>query len=76
MAGDFVENIRLLNVVEIFTTADKGGHRKGFVGQQTEKTAKRNQRGHGGGAPAGGCLQHAVDFAQLRNAVERQLQFG
>nr|GFC96154.1 hypothetical protein [Tanacetum cinerariifolium] len=41
---------------------------------QFEEGLEGNQRRHAGDLPAGGTVQHPIDFAQLRNPVVRQVQ--
>ncbi|MNO70328.1 hypothetical protein D3C76_612070 [compost metagenome] len=74
MAEDLVEDVRLLQVVQLFRGADEGGDRELLAGQQFEEGLEGNQRRHPGDAPAGGGLQHLVDFAQLRDAVVGQAE--
>ncbi|MNH21980.1 hypothetical protein D3C79_818190 [compost metagenome] len=74
VAEDLVENVRFLQVIELFFGANEGRHRKAFAGQQFEKGLEGDQCGYAGNLPTGGGAQHFVDFAQLRDTVVRQAQ--
>ncbi|MNH11440.1 hypothetical protein D3C79_709540 [compost metagenome] len=74
VAEDFVENIRFLQVVELFFGANESCYRKALAGQQFKKGLEGDQRRHAGDLPAGGGAQHFIDFTQLWDAVVRQAQ--
>ncbi|MDT4857994.1 hypothetical protein FQZ97_924400 [compost metagenome] len=74
MAEDLVEDVRFLQVVELFRGADEGGDRKALAGQQLEEGLEGDQRRHHGDAPAGGGLQHLVDLTELGDAVMGQAE--
>ena len=70
VAEDLVENIRLLQVIQFFTGANKRRHRKLLAGEQFEEGLEGDECGDAGDLPAGGLGQDFVDFAQLRNAIQ------
>ena len=74
VAEDLVKDIRLLQVVELITAPDKGGHRKLAVGQQGEEAIERDKRRHRRHRPAGRRLQDGVDLGQLGDALTGQPQ--
>ena len=74
MAKDLVKDVRFLQVIQFLRGADEGGDREALAGQQLEKGLKGNQRRHPGDLPAGGRIQHTVDFAQLGDAVMGQCE--
>ena len=75
MTKNLVENIRLLQVIQLFRGANKGRYRELLVGEQFKEGLKRNERRNAGNLPAGGGGQYLVYFAQLRNAVVGQAEF-
>ncbi|MCY1360046.1 hypothetical protein D9M69_466540 [compost metagenome] len=74
MAKDLVEDVRFLQIVQLFRSADEGGYRELLAGQQFEEGLEGDQCRDAGNTPAGGGLEHLVDFAQLRNAVMGQVE--
>ena len=74
VAEDLVEDVRLLQVVQLFRGADKGGDREALAGQQLEEGLEGNQRRHLGHAPAGAGAEDPVDLAELGDALMRQAQ--
>src|SRR5690606_7126718 len=74
MTEDLMKEIGFLQVIELFTTAQKGRYREFFVGQQIEKTVEVYQSRHGLNAPPCGVAQHVVNVGQLRNTLRRKVE--
>lgn len=66
-------DVRLLQVVQFFQGADKGGDRELLAGQQFE-SLERNQCRNPRHAPAGGGLENPVDLVELGDPLVGQAE--
>ncbi len=68
MPKGVVEQVRLLEIVELFAPTDPGGHREHPVGQHGEEMLLGNQARHADDAKARARVQHLVQRVEAWNA--------
>src|ERR1043166_234031 len=69
MAGDVVEHIRLLKIVELVPPSDETGRGKTTGREKGQKPIVRHEPWPRNNAPAGRAIENVAEPAKIRNAV-------